>query len=210
MTDWRKSLLENIESGKEKKASDTLKAKRTYKDELYKSSPEYRAIEERDRKTKEIKSKKDLAEAKQKRSPQEDILRFGKKVEDYRKLAYKERILTEKDEDGKEVSRVDYLSKPNNEVFKKQEEAYSDSLKLANIAQKYKISTPKAREYDERRDSIINEFDETVKKYANETPGFTKTSPGSSTRLAEKRAKADLIKKYGKGIIDLLNDLGSR
>ena len=209
MTDWRKSLLENIESGKEKKASDTLKANRTYKEELYKATPEYKATQERDRETKEIKSKKDLADAKKKISPQEDMLRFGKKIKEYRDLAFKEKVITEDDGDNK-VDRIEYLPREDNEIFTEQMEAYSDSLKLANIAQKHRISTPKAREYDERRDSIINEFDETVKKYANETPGFTKTSPGSSTRLAEKRAKADLIKKYGKGITGLLNDLGNR
>ncbi|HCT53493.1 MAG TPA: hypothetical protein DF712_13650 [Balneola sp.] len=201
MTDWRKSLLENIESGKEKKASDTLKAKRTYKDELYKSSPEYRAIEERDRKTKEIKSKKDLAEAKQKRSPQEDILRFGKKLEDYRKLAYKERILTEEDEDGNKVSRVDYLAKPNNEIFKKQEEAYSDSLSMANLAQKFGTRTPEIRK-------IKNEFEGLIDKYRKETPEFTGTGDGrSSTKIALKRAIADLSKKYGKSIPLLIDEL---
>jgi hypothetical protein len=209
MTDWRKSLLENIESGKEKKASDTLKANRTYKEELYKASPGYKATQERDRETKEIKSKKDLADAKKKRSPQEDMLRFGKKIKEYRDLAFKEKVITEDDGDNK-VDKINYLPREDNKIFKEQMEAYSDSLKLANIAQKHKISTPEAREYDNRRNNIIKEFDETVKKYANETPGFTKTSPGSSTRFAEKRAKADLIKKYGRGITGLLNDLGNR
>ena len=205
---WQ-DVLDLLDQKKAKKTSDTLKANRTYKEELYKASPGYKATQERDRKTKEIKSKKDLAEAKKKRSPQEDMLRFGKKIKEYRDLAFKEKVITEDDGDNK-VDRIEYLPREDNEIFKEQMEAYSDSLKLANIAQKHKISTPEAREYDNRRNNIIKEFNETVKKYANETPGFTKTSPGSSTRLAEKRAKADLIKKYGRGITGLLNDLGNR
>jgi hypothetical protein len=209
MADQWQDVLNLLEQKKAKKTSDTLKAKRTYKEELYKATPKYKATQERDREAKELKSKKDLADAKKKRSPQEDMLRFGKKIKEYRDLAFKEKVITENDGDNK-VDRIEYLPREDNEIFKGQMKAYSDSLKLANIAQKHKISTPEAREYDNRRNNIIKEFDETVKKYANETPGFTKTSPGSSTRFAEKRAKADLIKKYGRSITGLLNDLGNR
>lgn len=209
MADQWQDVLNLLEQKKAKKTSDTLKAKRTYKEELYKASPGYKATQERDREAKELKSKKDLADAKKKRSPQEDILRFGKKIKEYRDLAYKEKLI-EEEKDDEIVNRILNVPRENNKIFKEQMEAYSDSLKLANIAQKHKISTPEAREYDNRRNNIIKEFDESVKKYANETPGFTKTSPGSSTRFAEKRAKADLIKKYGRGITGLLNDLGNR
>lgn len=200
---WQ-DVLDLLDQKKAKKTSDTLKANRTYKEELYKATPGYKATQERDRETKEFKSQKDLAEAKQKRSPQEDILRFGKKVEDYRKLAYKERILKEDDEDGNKVSRVDYLAKPNNEVFKKQEEAYSDSLSMADMAQRYGSRTPEIRR-------IKNEFKTLVEKYKEDTPVFTNTGDGtSSTKMAVKRATADLVKKYGKSVPSLISELYSK
>jgi len=203
MTDWRKSLLENIESNKEKKASDTLKAKRTYKDELYKASPGYRAQQERDKETREIKSRQDLADAKKKNSPQEDILRFGKKIKEYRDLAYKEKVISEGDGDNK-VDRIQYLPRKDNEIFKGQMEAYGDSLSMANLAQKYESRTPEIR-------GIKNEFETLVKKYKEETPVFTNTGDGtSSAKMAVKRATADLAKKYGKSLPSLISELYSK
>ena len=76
---WQ-DVLDLLEQKKAKKESDTLKANRTYRDELYKSSPAYRAQQERKKQTEELKSKHNLADAKKKRSPQEEILRFGKKI----------------------------------------------------------------------------------------------------------------------------------
>jgi hypothetical protein len=200
MTDWRKSLLENIESGKEKKASDTLKAKRTYKEELYKASPGYKATQERKKETEELKSKKDLADAKKKRSPQEDMLRFGKKIKEYRDLAFKEKVITEDDGDNK-VDKIKYLPRENNKIFKEQMEAYSDSLSMADMAQRYGSRTPEIRR-------IKNEFETLVKKYREETPEFTATGDGrSSTKIAMKRAVAELSKKYGKSIPLLIEEL---
>ena len=205
---WQ-DVLDLLGQKKAKKASDTLKANRTYKDELYKASPGYRAQQERDKETKEIKSRQDLADAKKKNSPQEDILRFGKKIKEYRDLAYKEKVISESDGDNK-VDRIQYLPRKDNEIFKGQMEAYGDSLKLANIAQQYKENTPRIRGIDKDRIKITKEYEEAVKKYANDTPEFTKSSAMSSVQLAKKRAGADLMKKYGKGILNLLNDLENR
>jgi len=201
MADQWQDVLNLLEKKKAKKTSDNLKAKRTYKEELYKASPGYKATQERDRETKEIKSKKDLAEAKQKRSAQEDILRFGDKVKKYRDLAFKERIVEEDDEDGNKVSRIDYLARPNNKIFKGQMDAYSDSLSMANMAQRYGARTPEIRK-------IKNEFESLLKKYRAETPEFTATGDGrSSTKIAMKRAVAELSKKYGKSIPLLIDEL---
>ncbi len=201
---WQ-DVLDLLGQKKAKKASDTLKAKRTYKDELYKASPGYRAQQERDKETKEIKSIQDLADAKKKNSPQEDILRFGKKIKEYRDLAYKEKVITEDDGDNK-VDRIEYLPRKDNEIFKGQMEAYSDSLSMANLAQKYKSRTPEIR-------GIKNEFETLVKKYKEETPVFTNTGDSdstSSTKMAIKRATVDLAKKYGKSLPSLISELYSK
>ncbi len=199
---WQ-DVLDLLGQKKAKKASDTLKANRTYKDELYKASPGYRAQQERDKETKEIKSRQDLSDAKKKRSPQEDILRFGKKIKEYRDLAYKEKVITEDDGDNK-VDRIEYLPRKDNEIFKGQMEAYGDSLSMANLAQKYKSRTPEIR-------GIKNEFETLVKKYKEETPVFTNTGDGtSSAKMAVKRATADLAKKYGKSLPSLISELYSK
>ena len=43
MTDWKKQLLDNVEQRKQKNIKDTLKAKRTYREELSKNTPESKA-----------------------------------------------------------------------------------------------------------------------------------------------------------------------
>jgi len=203
MADQWQDVLNLIEQKKAKKESDTLKANRTYRDELYKSSPAYRAQQERKKETERLKSKKDLADAKKKRSPQEDILRFGKKIKEYRDLAYKERAVLE-DEDGNSVSRIEYLPRSDNKIFVDQMEAYGDSLSMANMAQNYGTRTPEIRR-------IKNEFETLVKKYKEETPVFTNTGDGtSSSKMAVKRATADLAKKYGKSLPSLLSELYSK
>jgi len=203
MADQWQDVLNLIEQKKAKKESDTLKANRTYRDELYKSSPAYRAQQERKKQTEELKSKKDLADAKKKRSPQEDILRFGKKIKEYRDLAYKERAVLE-DEDGNSVSRIEYLPRSDNKIFVDQMEAYGDSLSMADMAQRYGTRTPEIRR-------IKNEFETLVKKYKEETPVFTNTGDGtSSSKMAVRRATADLAKKYGKSLPSLLSELYSK
>lgn len=203
MADQWQDVLNLIEQKKAKKESDTLKANRTYRDELYKSSPAYRAQQERKKETERLKSKKDLADAKKKRSPQEDILRFGKKIKEYRDLAYKERAVLE-DEDGNSVSRIEYLPRSDNKIFVDQMEAYGDSLSMADMAQRYGTRTPEIRR-------IKNEFETLVKKYKEETPVFTNTGDGtSSSKMAVKRATADLAKKYGKSLPSLLSELYSK
>ncbi len=200
MADQWQDVLNLLEQKKAKKTSDTLKANRTYKEELYKASPGYKATQERDRETKEIKSKKDLADAKKKRSPQEDMLRFGKKIKEYRDLAFKEKGITEDDGDNK-VDKIKYLPREDNKIFKEQMEAYSDSLSMANMAQRYGARTPEIRK-------IKNEFESLLKKYRAETPEFTATGDGrSSTKIAMKRAVAELSKKYGKSIPLLIDEL---
>jgi hypothetical protein len=200
MADQWQDVLNLLEQKKAKKTSDTLKANRTYKEELYKASPGYKATQERDRETKEIKSKKDLADAKKKRSPQEDMLRFGKKIKEYRDLAFKEKVITEDDGDNK-VDKIKYLPREDNKIFKEQMEAYSDSLSMANMAQRYGARTPEIRK-------IKNEFESLLKKYRAETPEFTATGDGrSSTKIAMKRAVAELSKKYGKSIPLLIDEL---
>jgi len=203
MADQWQDVLNLIEQKKAKKESDTLKANRTYRDELYKSSPAYRAQQERKKETERLKSKKDLADAKKKRSPQEDILRFGKKIKEYRDLAYKERAVLE-DEDGNSVSRIEYLPRSDNKIFVDQMEAYGDSLSMADMAQRYGTRTPEIRR-------IKNEFETLVKKYKEETPVFTNTGDGtSSSKMAVRRATADLAKKYGKSLPSLLSELYSK
>ena len=83
-------------------------------------------------------------------------------------------------------------------------EAYGDSLSMANMAQNYGTRTPEIRR-------IKNEFETLVKKYKEETPVFTNTGDGtSSSKMAVKRATADLAKKYGKSLPSLLSELYSK
>ena len=177
MEDWQKQLLNNVSNRKTKKKTDTLKAKRSYAEEMRKASP------------------------------QNDILRFGKKQKEFRDLGRKETVVTKINEDGDNVKSIQYLPRPGAELFRKQEQAYGDSLKLAGLAQQYGRKTPDVRKIDRSRGEITNEIFTNVKKYMKEASGL---NPTVQRKLAEKRASQDLIKKYGKGIIPLLTQLENK
>tara|TARA_R100000808_G_scaffold20652_1_gene44620 strand:- start:1196 stop:1771 length:576 start_codon:yes stop_codon:yes gene_type:complete len=170
-----------------KKESDSLKAKRTYAEEVKKASP------------------------------QEDILRFGQEQKKFRDLAYKERVLTETDDKGTKDESDDetkvsmqYIPREGNELFKQQVEAYGDSLKLAGLAQKYGTRTPDVRKIDRNKVNINNEFDKDVKRYM-EIYKTQKLPPGiDMVSYAKNKATSDLVRKYGKGIIPLLAELKNR
>tara|TARA_R100001440_G_scaffold70573_1_gene93038 strand:+ start:1397 stop:2089 length:693 start_codon:yes stop_codon:yes gene_type:complete len=164
--------------------------------------------------TKQLKSKRELQEEKRKSTPSEDILRFGKKRQQFRDLAYKTSAVQRKedgenvvDQEGKPVRDLIFTEIPGNELFKEQAQAYGDSLKLAGLAQKFGTTTPDIRKIDRNRGEITNEILANVKKYMKEASGL---DPKVQRELAEKRATQDLIKKYGKGIIPLLTQLKNR
>lgn len=180
MEDWQKQLLNNVSNRKTKKKTDSLKAKRSYAEEMRKASP------------------------------QDDILRFGKKQKEFRDLGRKETVVTEVNEDGDNVKSIQYLPRPGAELFRKQEQAYGDSLKLAELAQQYGRKTPDVRKIDRNQDMIKSNFNTNVQKHLNDTPGFAKESPEIAQKLAIKKAIQDLIKKHGKGIIPLLADVKNR
>ena len=180
MEDWQKQLLNNVSNRKTKKKTDSLKSKRSYAEEMRKASP------------------------------QNDILRFGKKQKEFRDLGRKETVVTKINEDGDNVKSIQYLPRPGAELFRKQEQAYGDSLKLAELAQQYGRKTPDVRKIDRNQNIIKSNFNINVEKHLNDTPGFAKESPKNAQELAKKKAIQDLIKKHGKGIIPLLADVKNR
>ena len=163
-----------------KKESDSLRAKRTYAEEVKKASP------------------------------QEDILRFGQEQKKFRDLAYKERTVEEEDDEGETTVSMQYIPRPGGELFKEQVEAYGDSLKLAGLAQKYGTRTPDVRKIDRNKVNINNEFDKDVERYMEIyktqklPPGIDMVS------YAKNKATSDLVRKYGKGIIPLLAELKNK
>tara|TARA_R110002020_G_scaffold59257_1_gene161746 strand:+ start:19 stop:660 length:642 start_codon:yes stop_codon:yes gene_type:complete len=213
MTDWRKQLLDDVEQRKKKNVVDTLKAKRTYADEVKKASPEYKETQRKKSETARINAETNLKKAKKEAkgpTPQEDILRYGQEQKKYRDLAYKERAVEEDTDDGGKTVSMQYIPRPGGEIFKQQAEAYGDSLKLAGMAQQYGTQTTTVRKIDRNREVINNEFNQNVENYMKETPDFSSASPENAQKLAEKKAVEDLIKKYGKGIIPLLSALKNR
>ena len=118
------AVLDALEAKQTKKKADTLKAKRTYAEEVKKASP------------------------------QEDILRFGQEQKKFRDLAYKERTVEEEDDEGETTVSMQYIPRPGGELFKEQVEAYGDSLKLAGLAQKYGTRTPDVRKIDRNKVNI--------------------------------------------------------
>ena len=203
MEDWRKSLLSNVEKRKKKNFADTLRQNRLAEEEMQKATPEYKEQKQKDQLKDQLKT-----------TPSEDILRFGKKRQEFRNLAYKTSAVQRKedgenvvDQEGKPVRDLVFTEIPGNELFKEQAQAYGDSLKLAGLAQKFGTTTPDIRKIDRSRGEITNEILANVKKYMKEASGL---DPKIQRELAEKRATQDLIKKYGKGIIPLLTQLKNR
>ena len=193
-----------------KKESDSLKAKRTYVEEVQMSSPEYKATKAKETEAKRIKAETDLRKAKSETTPQADMLRFGQEQKKFRDLAYKERTLEEDDDEGNTIVSMQYIPREGNELFKQQVEAYGDSLKLASLAQQYGTRTPDVRKIDRNKVNINNEFDKDVERYMeiyknqNLPPGIDMVS------YAKDKATSDLVRKYGKGIIPLLAELKNR
>jgi hypothetical protein len=214
MEDWRKSLLSNVEKRKKKNFADTLRQNRLAEEEMQKATPEYKEQKQKDQLKDQLKTRRELQEEKRKSTPSEDILRFGKKRQQFRDLAYKTSAVQRKidgenvvDQEGKPVRDLVFTEIPGNELFKEQAQAYGDSLKLAGLAQKFGTTTPDIRKIDRSRGEITNEILANVKKYMKEASGL---DPKVQRELAEKRATQDLIKKYGKGIIPLLTQLKNR
>ena len=214
MEDWRKSLLSNVEKRKKKNFADTLRQSRLAEEEMQKATPEYKEQKQKDQLKDQLKTSRELQEEKRKATPSEDILRFGKKRQQFRDLAYKTSAVQRKidgenvvDQEGKPVRDLVFTEIPGNELFKEQAQAYGDSLKLAGLAQKFGTTTPDIRKIDRNRCEITNEILANVKKYMKEASGL---DPKVQRELAEKRATQDLIKKYGKGIIPLLTQLKNR
>ena len=214
MEDWRKSLLSNVEKRKKKNFADTLRQNRLAEEEMQKATPEYKEQKQKDQLKDQLKTRRELQEEKRKSNPSEDILRFGKKRQQFRDLAYKTSAVQRKidgenvvDQEGKPVRDLVFTEIPGNELFKEQAQAYGDSLKLAGLAQKFGTTTPDIRKIDRSRGEITNEILANVKKYMKEASGL---DPKVQRELAEKRATQDLIKKYGKGIIPLLTQLKNR
>jgi len=171
--------------------------------------------------TKELDIQRKYKEAKEKAkgsTPQEDMLRFGKKRQEYRNLAYKTTLVDRTDndlnkmydEEGRPIKDFIATEIPGNELFKEQIRAYSDSLKLAGLAQKYNTRTPNVRQIDESRDVINNEFNKDVERYMKIYKTQKLPQSIDMESYAKYKATNDLIRKYGKGIIPLLNDLKNR
>ena len=186
------AVLDALETKRTKKKSDTLKTKRTYAEEMRKASP------------------------------QNDILRFGKKQKEFRDLGRKETVVTGVNEDDDEVKSIQYLPRPGAELFRKQEEAYGDSLKLAGLAQQYGRKTPDVRKIDSNQKEIEEERTRIAReKYKQLTTQKLPLRPGSDgtysqvtdrekMNMANDIANEELVKKYGKGILTLLTALKNR
>ena len=217
MEDWRKSLLSNVEKRKKKNFADTLRQNRLAEEEMQKATPEYKEQKQKDQLKDQLKTRRELQEEKRKSNPSEDILRFGKKRQEFRNLAYKTSAVQRKedgknvvDQEGKPVRDLVFTEIPGNELFKEQAQAYGDSLKLAGLAQKYKSTTPDIRKIDRDRDNIQNEYNKDVERYM-EIFKTQKLPPGINMEsYAKNKAKSDLVRRYGKAIIPLLAELKNR
>jgi len=182
------AVLDALEAKQTKKKADTLKAKRTYAEEVKKASP------------------------------QEDILRFGQEQKKFRDLAYKERTVEEDDDEGNTTVSMQYIPREGNELFKQQVEAYGDSLKLASLAQQSGRKTSDVRKIDRGRDAITQERNDLTKKLMSQefplVPGpdgtYTRISDEEKMKASMERANDMLVQKYGKGIIPLLTALANR
>lgn len=222
------AVLDVLEARNKKQKTDTLKAKRTYAEELEKTQPEYKATKAKEAETKRIKADTNLKKAKKEAkgpTPQEDMLRFGEQQKKFRDLAFKERVVTETDEKGT-VDKSDdetkvsmqYIPRVGGELFQKQVEAYGDSLKLAGLAQKYGTRTPDIRKIDRKLDALTKERRELYKKLMSQefplVPGpdgtFTRISDQEKDKASMEQANNMLVQKYGKAIIPLLTDLRNR
>jgi hypothetical protein len=168
--------------------------------------------------TKELKTKRELQEEKRKTSPQEDILRFGQEQKKFRDLAFKERTVEQEDDEGEKTVSMQYIPRPDGELFQKQVKAYGDSLKLAGLAQKYGTQTPDIRKIDKNRNAITKERNELYKKLMSQEFPLVPGQDGTYTRFSEEekmkasmeQANNMLVQKYGKAIIPLLSDLRNR
>ena len=211
------AVLDILESKEKKQKTDTLKAQRAYADELSKATPEYKKQKQEDQLTEQLKSKRELQEEKRKTTPSEDILRFGKKRQEFRDLAYKTSAVQRKedgenvvDQEGKPVRDLIFTEIPGNELFKEQAQAYGDSLRLAGLAQRYGTKTPDIRKIERNQDNIRNEFNKDIERYM-EIYKTQKLPPGIDMEsYAKNKATSDLVRKYGKGIIPLLDELRNK
>jgi hypothetical protein len=236
MTSQRDRVIAQLRKRQEekllKKESDSLKAKRTYAEELEKTQPEYKATKAKETEAKRINADTNLKKAKKEAkgpTPQEDMLRFGQQQKKFRDLAYKERVLTETDEKGTEDKSDDettvsmqYIPREGGEIFKQQVEAYGDSLKLAELAQQYGRRTPDIRKIDRNQKEIEKErtriagekWKQLITQKLPLRPGadgtYSEVTDKEKFEMANDIANEELVKKYGKGIIPLLTALKNR
>ena len=229
MEDWQKQLLDNVSNRKKQNYADTLKQNRLAEEEMRKATPEYKEQKQKDQLKDQLKTRRELQEEKRKSTPQEDILRFGQQQKKFRDLAYKERVLTETDDKGTEDESDDetkvsmqYVARPGGAIFKQQEEAYSDSLKLAGLAQQYGARTPDIRKIDRNRKEIGEErtriagekWKQLMTQKLPMRPGadgtYSEVTDKEKFEMANDIANEELVKKYGKGIIPLLTALANR
>jgi hypothetical protein len=163
-------------------------------------------------------------------TPQEDMLRFGKKRQEFRNLAYKTSLVQRTDDDnvkefdpsGKPIKDLVVTELPGNEIFKQQVEAYGDSLKLAGLAQQYGARTPDIRKIDRNRKEIGEErtriagekWKQLMTQKLPMRPGadgaYSEVTDQEKMKMANDIANEELVKKYGKGIIPLLQALKNR
>jgi hypothetical protein len=219
------AVLDALEAKQTKKKADTLKAKRTYAEELEKTQPEYKATQAKEKEAKRIKADTNLKKAKKEAkgsTPQEDMLRFGQQQKKFRDLAYKERTLEETDDEGNTTVSMQYIPRPGGEIFKQQVEAYGDSLKLAGLAQQYGARTPDIRKIDRNQKEIEKErtriagekWKQLMTQKLPMRPGadgaYSEVTDQEKMKMANDIANEELVKKYGKGIIPLLQALKNR
>ena len=214
-------VLDLLEQNKQKKTTDTLKANRVGEEEKYKASQPYLEALEKSRKAKELKAEADLKAEKAKAkppTPQDDIQRFGEKREKFRNLAYKTFTVDNEDAEGNTTKELTTVDRKDNQLFKDQIVAYTDSLKLAGMAQKYGSTTPDIRAIDRNREAIEKERNELWKKLMSQeyplVPGpdetYTKISDQEKDKVSMEQANNMLVQKYGKAIIPLLLELKNR
>ena len=219
------AVLDALNAKQTKKKADTLKAKRTYAEELEKTQPEYKATQAKEKEAKRIKADTNLKKAKKEAkgsTPQEDMLRFGQQQKKFRDLAYKERTLEETDDEGNKTVSMQYIPRPGGKIFKQQVKAYGDSLKLAGLAQQYGRRTPDVRKIDRNQKEIKEERTRIAREKWKQLmtqklplqPGadgtYSEVTDQEKMKMANDIANEELVKKYGKGIIPLLQALKNR
>jgi len=80
------AVLDALEAKQTKKKADTLKAKRTYAEEVQKSSPEYKATKAKESEAKKIKADTNLKKAKKEAKPETGNQAITRLTKEYKAL----------------------------------------------------------------------------------------------------------------------------